>query len=270
MEMDVEELARRLGPRMQYPANSKFGERVWTGQQAKRHVASYIALKLLQGCQEVFIADGSTGLWLMLAILELDLKLLVLTNNAAVGMERVLRHGSQVGVIAAEGEYNSDYAGIFGVKAEQFCEEAAKNAQYAIMPVTGLTFDHGPCAGNSDARRIKQAVIPTARELVLISDVYKMGGGRNQTSLVFSGRDNRIWCEALHGGYMHVISDRPANGLPPGPPSLWAPDTWNAVQSHPTPEELHDFRNLQAFGRETCAFSRVLRGRLHLVAVPDE
>jgi DeoR/GlpR family transcriptional regulator of sugar metabolism len=267
-DMDVDELAQRLHPLASYPADSVFGKRVRAQEQSKRKVGAYVALNLIKSGDEVFIADGSSGLWVMLALLELDLPIEVRTNNAAVGIERVLRHSSQVKVIAAQGEYNSEYGGIFGKEAQEFCEESARNAQVSIMPVTGLTFKDGPCAGHSNARRIKQAVIENASELVLITDVYKMGHGYNPTRPVFHGSKSSVWSKVRDSEFFHVVSDYPVHEVPKGGPHAWGdPSSWPSRSAEPTESDLAALQALRQFGMEAQNFERTLGDRLHLVPV---
>src|SRR5262245_29082796 len=219
--MTVDQLAQQLKPLGQYPKETRFGRHVWENANGNRQMAAYIALHLLTRGQEVFIADGSSGLWLMLAVLELDLAIMVKTNNAAVGIEKVLRHRSKATVFGAQGRYDPEYAGLFGRSAVRFCRRASAHAHLTVVPVTGLSFDEGPCAASPDARRVKRAAMmharrPLSHKVVLMAGADKLGL-LHPTPAVFSRAE---WHGLRDSGNLLVVCDRP-DGVPPGPPFHW-------------------------------------------------
>src|SRR5262249_10607799 len=117
------ELAQALQPKVRYPDGTPFGERVWVHYEEKRRIAAHIAWHLIQDGQEVFIADGSSGLWVMIALLELGRDVKVRTNNLAAAFEAMFWPNSPSRVVIAPGVCNRHYAGIFGDEAVDFCKD---------------------------------------------------------------------------------------------------------------------------------------------------
>ncbi|MSR59571.1 MAG: hypothetical protein EXS05_18330 [Planctomycetaceae bacterium] len=211
----VIDLSGRLKPRGTYPQTTKFGIRFWSNEQAKRLVASYVAKKLVRRGTEVFLGDGSSALWVMVAILELDLDVTVVTNNLAIASERLFWEDRSVRVSIAQGAVNREYAGIYGTDAANYCEDASAEAQMAIVPITFLTYEKGPCAGDANAKRIKKRVIQNATELILICDASKIGNEEydleNMTAPVFGGTLQRFWENVRDNvDARHLVCDGPS------------------------------------------------------------
>jgi DeoR/GlpR family transcriptional regulator of sugar metabolism len=173
-EHRVLNLAERLHLLGAYPRDTTFGERVWESEWTKRYLASYTTMTRVSDGQRIFIADGSTGLWLMAAVLYAGLDVEVLTNNAAVGMEAILSPRGRAITTGAPGVYDRQYAGLFGRDTETFLRERLAECHTAILPVTGLTLAAGPAAGTK-AAGVKQAVLESCKRTILILSHDKLG-----------------------------------------------------------------------------------------------
>ncbi|MCH8045835.1 MAG: hypothetical protein IID44_19155 [Planctomycetes bacterium] len=215
VDTQVVELAERMQPHWTNHADTHFGKQLWRNKDAKRLVGAYVAHNLILPGTEVFIADGTSGFWVMIGILELDIDVHVLTNNAAISAERLSWHGRKARVSVPQGEVNCDKAAIFGPHAIDFSTYASRNAQLSVMPVTFLTFRKGPHAGDPDARRIKNAVIQNALHLAIIADSSKLGSPptdyRQRTGPVFVGAEQEFWFNTRRNPNVTIVCDWPVN-----------------------------------------------------------
>ncbi len=237
----ITELAKRLTLRSTYPSETKFGARVHKQELEKRLVASYTALHFLQDGQEVFMADGTSALWTMVAIFVLDLDVAVKTNNLAVAHESIFWSGSKANVAMIQGQIDADKAAAYGENGTgcgespnvSACVEAAKRADFTIMPVTELSYEAGPCAECPGSRIIKNRVMSEAPQVICLVDSTKLRPPKeltqgkvqrqfqaNRTNPIFIGRDKQKW-HAIREGLI-IVCDRPA-GLPSSPPQYWGP-----------------------------------------------
>jgi hypothetical protein len=280
---EIEKLALSLKPCGSYPKSTKFGGRVHENEAAKRMLASFVVLEYLQPGMDIFIADGSSAFWVALAIFERELDVRVYTNNAAIGMESIMWKGPRrnpepkpccATVYGAEGEYDGNYAGVFGPSACSFARRMARATQLSLLPITGLNHMKGPSAGKAEARKIKQAVLEHGKHVVLIADSTKIARADDrEKTWVYPGMARSEWEAILKTGKLAVVCDLPGDLTfkPVGGSPVAAPPNASVIRLEQSPasfwEDLPTDIKLRPFVQQMQAFAKDHKCEVSLVPI---
>lgn len=213
---DLEEqgLLRRVrGGAMSLPSRREphFDTKLAASRHAKQRLAAWVVKHLVRSGQ-IIICEGGTTVAEVASRLHQD-RLTVLTNSLPV-LNR-LKLGRGAAVYASGGMLREESGTFIGPEAVRFF--ARRRADLFLMSATGLDVAAGPTDPNPQEIEVKQAMLRSARQTVLIADDSKFGqvslmpitSFRRIDSLVTTARPPAALQQALRQSHcrLRVVAD---------------------------------------------------------------
>ena len=173
-------------PKADYPQQSTFGQRIAQLADEKQRIAKHIVDNFLgNGCAS-FISDGSSTLYVGLAIFQKAQACQgdpfvshIYTNNLAIAHEYPLWDSPRgtlpaIRVYIAPGVVESDLTMVRGDRANQHAKDSSATAQFAVLSVRAIFGDYGPAGREPGSLQIKQHALHLAQKVILVADHEKL------------------------------------------------------------------------------------------------
>ena len=212
-------------PKGKYPEDSTFGRRIRERALEKRMVGRYIAEKFLERGVTAFISDGSSTLYVGLALYRKALEWKdsdpfrgdIYTNNLALANEYPLwdlppdRKIPDVHVSIASGNVVTDLMMVSGIDAQAYSKIRAEASDCVIISVRNLFGDRGPTGRERESLEIKRSALEGAKnkKIIFVADYTKLLEVYNTRVMPLIYDSKTKWEEVMCRDSTYVISTKP-------------------------------------------------------------
>ena len=213
-----------LEPISTYSLGTKIGEQMFKLQTEKKLVARHVAGQLVQDDDIVCIAEGSSAMYVGMAIGLLRQNVTIVTSNDPLLREfrenpQLVGRFKEMEAIGGHVDDHITHGGVSGDKCqEQFAVAIARKpgATVVIMPVTGFLPDEGPFGLDPATRGVKEQMITASlaanvRALIFITVHAKHLQSKKATygEVVFNGEGK--WLDLLnaHRDRIQIVTAPP-------------------------------------------------------------
>jgi len=210
--IELQKLCKNMTPRLLYPTDTKFGKALTEYVLDKYAVALYITQdnSFIKEQDKLFIADGSHGYYLFLAIAYrgLDVSRIV-TNNLGAAGEYVLDAGKLTNTrlkFPSNGVVYRDFGGIFELQKDIFKEEIDSSniflSCFAVVPEV----DEGFCEDNDIKADIRRELLESTSPVTILCDYNTLSHTHGWHTPVFRGDSNKKWRGRLERSYTRLVT----------------------------------------------------------------
>jgi len=207
-------------PKAKYPKDSTFAKRIGDNRQ-KRIVGRYIAQKFLSDGVTAFITDGSSTLYVGLALYAEAVKqpgfmATIYTNNLALAHEYPLwdkppkREIPSVHVSMSSGNVISDLTMVGGIDAQAYSKIRAEASDCIIISVRNLFGDRGPTGREDESLKIKRSALKGAKDkkVIFVADYTKLLESYNRRVMPLIYDSSKDWEEMMRTDSTYLVSTR--------------------------------------------------------------
>jgi DeoR/GlpR family transcriptional regulator of sugar metabolism len=206
--------------------DSKVGGRLRQNQATKTVIAQYAVDRFVASPNGVrighnfVITDGSTGVYLMRAIIARNPRVTIKTNSILIAYQYAWANPHEMKLEIVGGEVDREYGGVFGDEADKMIARWAVEADTNFLLVTGVSKD-GIEAGSPLARRIKRQVMASLkasersdeRNVVVLADWTKLASSVGKRSEDDSELvDDDLWKTAVEHPRFFIVTAKPPAG----------------------------------------------------------
>jgi DeoR/GlpR family transcriptional regulator of sugar metabolism len=211
-------------PRAKYPADSTFGRRIKEMAEEKQKVAKRIVETFLVGGGSTFISDGSSTLYVGLAIFQeafrrgstAPFEAEIYTNNLAIAHEYPLWDTPKgklpgIRVYSTEGTVESDLTMLCGDAANDCVTNSVKRVQFLILSIRAIVGQYGAAGKEAESLRIKQNALRHGSEdvqaIIFVADHKKLSESYNK-SLPLIYPVQKQWESLVESENTYIVSTR--------------------------------------------------------------
>ncbi len=207
--LKVQQLCEPMIPRSLYPADTGFGKSLTKRVPDKCAVAWYVTknLTFVKEHDKLFIADGSHGYYLFMAIVCRGLDVSIVTNNLGVAGEYVLHSGKIERLkFPSNGVVKRDFGGIFELEKGALDEELKSSniflSCFAVVP----DIDEGFCEDHDIKADVRRELLESRSRITILCDYNTLSHTAGHHTPIFQAEHNKKWSELLTRSYTRLVT----------------------------------------------------------------
>ena len=138
--------------------------------------ARLISEGLINKGETVFLPDGSTAMYIFLALREAKHEGGIFTTNVAICMEYIRHPGRIRDLYAVGGRVERKFSScMYDEDHKHFLREALEKSDQVVMSASAVEFEKGPGSHNPTSAHAWKTILGAAREMIILLDHRKLG-----------------------------------------------------------------------------------------------